>query len=175
MLRVKWLAVLIFFLFAASAIAADSTSLAPQASNSTGDLDMYGHNISNVGAVNTGSVTLTQTYAVGDVCEEGQLGRDADGEILACKSGIWAKAQSGGGSFGGSYVEVDSASISNPFTGNGSCPAGFESVKIDIYRTMDGNVKDGVVYGCYKPSYCQSSFGVGLVRTKSNRYCKFDL
>lgn len=152
--------------------ASDSTNVVPHTQNDHNDLDMYGQNIVNVGGVNTGNVTLTQVYTVGDPCEEGQLGRDDGGEILACKSGSWAKAQGGqAGAFGGIYCSE--AGIPNAMTGQYSCPPEFLPFKIDIYRSLSGNDPDGNVMACYKPTDCKSTLSPGYVYIKKNYYCKF--
>lgn len=134
--------------------ASDSTNVVPHTQNDHNDLDMYGQNIVNVGGVNTGNVTLTQVYTVGDPCEEGQLGRDDGGEILACKSGSWAKAQ--GGVISGFQRTNSSAwcssmtwscDVPNSVTGNCSCPAGTNSVPVVMATKACKIMSGGIVTG----------------------------
>lgn len=160
--------------------ASDSTNVVPHTQNDHNDLDMYGQNIVNVGGVNTGNVTLTQVYTVGDPCEEGQLGRDDGGEILACKSGSWAKAQSGGGFFGGSFVD---GQLKNPFTNWYSCPSGF--MRVTMFQastfTSDPDHSTTDIIGCYaatcvdvpRNSSCPSGYNsVEKITLTSKTCCK---
>lgn len=163
-MRGIWAIAVVLLLGTAPVQAADSSGLSPQTDSSQGDIDMYGYNIGNAGAVSTGTVTLTDVYTVGDSCEEGQLGRDADGAILTCESGVWAVAQSSGASFGGMY----STYTNNPLTGAKSCPSGYVAVGQTLGAVSDGTSEGGEDSNTYiTASVCYKQTGSCITSSSS--------
>lgn len=112
------------------------------------------------GRITTGEYLQLQGRGVASqACEDdGLIARSAEGDLLTCQSGRW---RNGGTRFGGIYAlhnihgcgrtqKGQGPDMSNPFTGDCSCPPSFSAVKISRWKEEGSEIDEFRSYICLR-------------------------
>jgi type II secretory pathway pseudopilin PulG len=110
-----------------------------------------------VGIDDQGLLLIPGIVTVGAACpngvaDNGRVGRDTNGLLLSCQSGVWKGIGGSNSMYGGGWVNWSYGCYqSNPQTGGCSCPSGYNTVLLS--RFHDNSNNDYYFYECWKVLY----------------------